>query len=196
MECNSQYFRSFDILGRSFAHLILSINTTVYQQYVAVEIVWFVGVYCWSSRRWTRGRCVHTQSFTYATSSTNVGNFEGYPNPQPWIVSAFNFENGDLYQPYLDRLNMILAHADTLEMIPIIQFFYWGQSERFHGNNAAINASITNILDWLLTQQYSNILIDVVNVCNAITCFVYEHTKRKHLGMHELSLFKYDYTLQ
>eukprot|EP01084_Bolivina_argentea_P320715 556508_1 len=92
---------------------------------------------------------------------------KGYPNPQPWIVSAFDFKSGALNTPFISRLDQILQEADKLAMVPIVQFFYWGQSSRFNKNNAAINASITNIIDWLLNKQYSNLLIDVANECTS-----------------------------
>ena len=74
---------------------------------------------------------------------------EGYPDPQPWIVSAFNYENGDLYPEYLDRLDMILQRADQLNMVPIIQFFYWGQAQRF-------NNKYFGLANFKVLQQYIN----------------------------------------
>eukprot|EP01084_Bolivina_argentea_P320714 556507_1 len=91
---------------------------------------------------------------------------EGYPDPQPWIVSAFDFKTGALNPDYLTRLEMILDKADQLGMVPIVQFFYWGQAERFNKNNKAINASIMNMMDWFISKPYMNILIDVANECS------------------------------
>ena len=90
---------------------------------------------------------------------------KGYPNPQPWIVSAFDFETGALSSAYSGRLDKILSKADDLGMVPIVQFFYWGQVSRFNKNNKAINASITNIVDFIISKGYSNILVDVANEC-------------------------------
>ena len=52
-------------------------------------------------------------------------------------------------------------------MVPIVQFFYWGQAARFNKNNKVINDSINNIVDFLLSKEYSNLLIDVANECTS-----------------------------
>eukprot|EP01084_Bolivina_argentea_P125004 221509_1 len=59
-------------------------------------------------------------SFTVGLQGGGPG--EGYPNPQPWIVSAFDFKTGDLNNNYTARLDKILQKADDLSMVPIVQF--------------------------------------------------------------------------
>ena len=89
-----------------------------------------------------------------------------YPRPQPWIVSGFDFKTGELIPSFIDRLDRILSTADSLGMVPIVQFFYGAQTNRFNKNNTAINASITNMIDWIVVNKsYTNILIDVANEC-------------------------------
>eukprot|EP00483_Globobulimina_turgida_P008334 UN08351 len=83
-------------------------------------------------------------SFTVGLEGGGPG--KGYPNPQPWIVSGFDYNTGALNQAFVTRLSKILDKADDIGMVPIVQFFYWGQAARFNGNNKAINASITNIV--------------------------------------------------
>lgn len=84
---------------------------------------------------------------------------------QKWIVSAFDFQSGNLNMAFFDRLSLILEEADRIGMVPIIQLFYWGQMKRFDGDNAVILVAINNALDWLMAQQYHNIIIDVANEC-------------------------------
>ena len=62
-------------------------------------------------------------------------------------------------------MDQILAEADDIGMVPIVQFFYGGQVPRFNQNNKVINDSINNIVDFLLSKAYSNILVDVANEC-------------------------------
>eukprot|EP01084_Bolivina_argentea_P261367 441636_1 len=88
--------------------------------------------------------------------------------PQPWMDSAFHFNNGSLDHKYMQRLQMILPKADELGMIVILQFFYFGQIAHFpdYKNNTLIYKSIDNIIEWLLNTSYTNIMIDVANECN------------------------------
>eukprot|EP00483_Globobulimina_turgida_P003577 UN03583 len=90
-------------------------------------------------------------SFTVGLQGGGPG--KGYPNPQPWIVSAFDFKTGDLNSDFTTRLDQILQKADDLSMAPIVQFFYWGQAERFNKDNKVINASITNIMGLVNTES-------------------------------------------
>eukprot|EP01084_Bolivina_argentea_P122409 216910_1 len=105
-------------------------------------------------------------AFTLGLQGGNPREPDTQPFPADWIVSAFNFTNGDLDTNYINRLSMILETADTLGMIVIVQFFYVHQISRFNGNNATIYKSIDNIINWLMKSNYKNILIEVANECN------------------------------
>eukprot|EP01084_Bolivina_argentea_P251107 421011_1 len=88
--------------------------------------------------------------------------------PQTWIVSAFDFETGQLDEKYMQRLSMILKEADDIGMVPIVQFYYGAQAHRFKSNEVIINAT-RYITNWLTHTGYNNILIDVSNECNGMT---------------------------
>ena len=87
---------------------------------------------------------------------------------QPWIVSAFDFKTGELNNKWMSRLSKVLAEADKLGMIPIINFFYPAQVKRFVSNDIIIDA-IKNMVQWLLNTGYENIMIDVMNECQSQT---------------------------
>src|SRR3954468_17195667 len=65
------------------------------------------------------------------TINLQGGSPQGYSKAQPWVNSAFNFEDGSLRPEYLARLERILDKADELGMVPIVGYFYFGQAPRF-----------------------------------------------------------------
>ncbi len=91
------------------------------------------------------------------------GSPEGYSKAQPWRNSAFA-EDGSLKPAYMARLKRILDRADELGMVPIINYFYFGQDE--HIRPAAIPAAAENATKWLLEQGYRNVIVDLVNECD------------------------------
>jgi hypothetical protein len=88
----------------------------------------------------------------------------GYSKDQPWHNSAFEAD-GSLRPDYLARMERILDKADELGMVPIVGYFYFGQDQRFTDEQAVIRAA-DNATDWLLTNGYTNILIEVANECD------------------------------
>ena len=92
------------------------------------------------------------------------GSPQGYSNKQPWINSAYD-ENGALRPAYMKRLKQILDKADELGMVVNLGLFYFGQDENLKDEKAVL-AAVDNIIDWLFTNNYKNILIEVANECN------------------------------
>jgi hypothetical protein len=103
----------------------------------------------------------------------------GYGN-QGWINSTFD-ENGDLRQPYMNRLKRILDRADSLEMVVILGYFYFGQDEHLRDETAVIHA-VDRITNWLLEEGYQNILVEINNEANVR----YDHDILKPDRVHEL----------
>lgn len=89
----------------------------------------------------------------------------GYGNSRAWINSAFDFQTGALKPAYMSRLERILDAADALGMVPIVGFFYFGQSPRFASEQAVV-AATDAATDWLLAKRYANVLIEIANESN------------------------------
>lgn len=105
----------------------------------------------------------------------------GYSQSQPWYNSAFT-EKGELREDYMGRLKRILDNADELGMVPIVGYFYFGQDERLHDEQAVI-AAVQNATDWLQEGGYKNVLIEINNECDVKA---YDHDILKPERVHEL----------
>ena len=86
---------------------------------------------------------------------------------QPWVVSAYDDDTGELNLDYFDRLESILEETDKLGMVPIVQMFYQYQVSKM-SSTTAIMTAINNTLDWFVSKKYTNFLIEVANECNYI----------------------------
>ena len=89
----------------------------------------------------------------------------GYGNGRAWINSAYDFQTGALKPAYMARLERILDAADDLGMVPMVGYFYFGQSSRF-ANEAAVVAATDAVTDWLIAKRYTNLLIETANESN------------------------------
>ena len=92
------------------------------------------------------------------------GSPEGYSRQQPWINSAFRAD-GSLKPEYARRMKRILDRADTLGMVAIIGFFYFGQDQQL-SDEAAVKAATRTAAHWLRAQEYRNVLIEIANECD------------------------------
>jgi hypothetical protein len=95
------------------------------------------------------------------TINLQGGSPQGYSRDQPWHNSAFT-EAGDLRDDYMSRLARILDEADLLGMAPMVGYFYFGQDQRFAGEQSVIRAT-EQATDWLLDRAYTNVLVEVGN---------------------------------
>jgi hypothetical protein len=93
------------------------------------------------------------------------GSPQGYSKDQPWINSAFDFTAGALKPAYMARLAKIIEKADELGMVPIVGYFYFGQSPRFKDEQTVV-AATDAATDWLIEKGYTNVLVEIANECN------------------------------
>ncbi|MGB5369393.1 MAG: hypothetical protein WBN18_03105 [Flavobacteriaceae bacterium] len=113
------------------------------------------------------------------TLNLQGGSPMGYGNAG-WINSTFD-EKGALRPKYLSRLDRILKQADTLGMVVILGYFYFGQDQHLENETAVIRA-VDNITHWLLEKDYRNILVEVNNECD----IEYDHEILQPERVHEL----------
>lgn len=92
------------------------------------------------------------------------GNPRGYSPKQPWVTGAF-LPNGDIIPEYLNRLRLILDKANELGMAPQLGVFYFGQDQVLE-SDAAIRRALRNTIEFVLTRDYKNVLLEVANECN------------------------------
>ncbi len=114
------------------------------------------------------------------TINMQGGSPQGYSQSQPWRNSGYN-PDGSLKPEYLSRLKLILDRADELGMVPILGLFYFGQDEVLADENAVISA-VRNMIGWLFSENYRNVLIEVNNECN----IRYDHAILRPERVHEL----------
>jgi hypothetical protein len=92
------------------------------------------------------------------------GSPEGYSRLQPWENNAFN-PDGSMRPAFLDRMKRVLDEADRLGMVPIVGYFYFGQSPRFRDEDA-VRTATDNVTQWLLAGGWRNLLVEVNNEAN------------------------------
>lgn len=84
---------------------------------------------------------------------------------QPWINTAFN-SDGSLKQAYLARMDEAIRALDAQGMVAILGFFYYAQAGILPNQNA-VNAAVDTATNWVLSQGYTNVLVEVENECDA-----------------------------
>ena len=92
------------------------------------------------------------------------GSPEGYSKGQPWENHPFN-PDGSLRPAFMERMKRILDEADRLGMVPIVGYFYFGQSGRLGTDENAIRATDT-LTRWLLAGGWRNLLVEINNETN------------------------------
>lgn len=115
------------------------------------------------------------------TINLQGGSPEGYSKTQPWFTSGIA-PDGTLLPDFMARLKRILDRAGQLGMIPIVGYFYFGQDQVLKDEGAVRNA-VVNATNWLLDQDYRNILVEVDNETNVKA---YDHEILKPARVHEL----------
>ena len=98
------------------------------------------------------------------TINIQGGSPQGYSQDQPWHNNGFH-PDGTLRADYLNRLERILDRADTLGMVPIVGYFYFGQDQRLE-NDAAVQRGVREATTWLLKKGYRNVLVEIANECD------------------------------
>jgi hypothetical protein len=98
------------------------------------------------------------------TINLQGGSPQGYSQKQPWHNNGFH-PDGTLRTDYLARLERILDRADSLGMVPIVGYFYFGQDQRLDGD-AAVRRAVQEATTWLLAKGYANVLVEIANECD------------------------------
>ena len=111
------------------------------------------------------------------------GSPEGYSSVQPWENNAYE-ANGELRLAYCSRMAQIIEKADSLGMVVILGFFYFGQDERIQ-DEAGVISAVDNTMAWLQEKGYTNVVIEIANECNNKK---YDHPILKQDRIHELIL--------
>lgn len=75
--------------------------------------------------------------------------------------SAFS-DTGDLKPAYLERLRRVLAAADAVGMVVIVNYFYVQQVRHFSDPSVLV-AAAERLTEWLLETGHRNLLVDVAN---------------------------------
>lgn len=97
------------------------------------------------------------------TINLQGGSPQGYSKEQPWVNSAFE-SDASLRDDYCERVDRIIQKADELGMVVIVGYFYFGQEKLFADDDIRRQATI-NATQWLLKQDYRNILVEINNEC-------------------------------
>jgi hypothetical protein len=98
------------------------------------------------------------------TINLQGGSPQGYSQKQPWHNSGFH-PDGTLRPDYLARLERILDRADSLGLVPIVGYFYFGQDQRLDGDGA-VRRAVQETTTWLLGKGYANVLVEIANECD------------------------------
>ncbi len=69
---------------------------------------------------------------------------------------------GELMPDYADRISRVLARADELGMVVILGMFYWKQTLKMDGAQAAWTA-VENALSFLRGTGRKNVMIELAN---------------------------------
>jgi hypothetical protein len=113
------------------------------------------------------------------TINLQGGSPVGYGN-NGWVNSAFDPE-GELKADYMARLERILDKANKRGMVVILGIYYFGQDQVLKDETAVIKG-VDNIINWLFSKNYRNILIEINNEANV----KYDHDILKPERVHEL----------
>jgi hypothetical protein len=102
-----------------------------------------------------------SQGLLAFTVNFQGGSPEGYSKSQPWINNPFN-DDGSLRPAFMERMKRILDEADRLGMVPIVGYFYFGQSGRLKTDENCLKATDT-LTKWLLDGGWRNVLVEINN---------------------------------
>lgn len=85
--------------------------------------------------------------------------YDGADNP------AYN-SDGSLRQEWMDRVAKVIeAHAQR-NMVVVLGYFYFHQ-DHVLADEDAVRAAVTNVTDWLVQNDYRNVIIEIANEYNA-----------------------------
>ena len=114
------------------------------------------------------------------TLNLQGGSPTGYGNKE-WYNSTFD-EQGNPRSAYLGRLEKILDAADSLGMVVILGYFYFGQ-DQYVESEAGIIHAVDTMTQWILERGYRNVLVEINNECDVRA---YDHEILTPSRVHEL----------
>jgi hypothetical protein len=107
----------------------------------------------------------------------------GNPGFSGALNSAFN-RDGSLRQAWMDRAAQVIeAHAER-NMVVVLGYFYFHQDQYLADENA-VRLAVVNATDWLIENNYRNVIIEIANEYNDQDAYDHEII-RSHEGMAEL----------
>jgi hypothetical protein len=88
----------------------------------------------------------------------------GMPGYEGAINSAFNAD-GSLSKPYMDRAARVIKASDENGTVIILSLFYQRQHshERALTGKEAIKQAVTNVMNWVADQRFTNVIIEISN---------------------------------
>ncbi len=89
------------------------------------------------------------------------GSPQGYSWNQPWKICGFNAD-GTIKPAWAARLESVIRACDAQGMAVILGLFYGKQSGTFK-DEAAVQAAVSNTVDWLLQKKATNVLLEIGN---------------------------------
>ena len=109
------------------------------------------------------------------------GSPQGYSWHQPWKICGFTAD-GMLKPAWTARLEKVIAACDASGMVVVLGLFYGRQSATLK-DETAVKAAVTNVVDWLLACNATNVLLEIGN---EVDLPVFEHSIITAKRCHEL----------
>jgi hypothetical protein len=96
--------------------------------------------------------------------ATDVNLQGGNPGFGGAVNPAFN-SDGTLRQEWMDRAGQVIeAHAQR-NMVVVLGYFYFHQ-DQYLDDDDAVRQAVTNATDWLIENDYRNVVIEIANEHN------------------------------
>jgi hypothetical protein len=70
--------------------------------------------------------------------------------------------DGALDPAYAARLAAVIEACDRLDMVVLLQLFYFGQDTVFF-DEAGIRAAVDSMVDWVCTQGHRNVILEIAD---------------------------------
>lgn len=96
--------------------------------------------------------------------ATDVNLQGGNPGYDGAENSAFT-SDGSLRQEWMDRAGQVIEASAQRNMYVVLGYFYFRQTGVFDGDDA-IRAAVSNATDWLIENNYRNVIIEIANEHN------------------------------
>jgi hypothetical protein len=107
------------------------------------------------------------------------GSPQGYSWNQPWKICGFA-RDGTIKPAWAARLDNVIKACDRLGMVVILGLFYGKQSGTFK-DEAAVQAAVSNTVDWLLERNATNVLLEIGNEVDLENVWAHSIIRRRAL---------------